>query len=314
MNIVKSKTVRPNLRMRITRDLSRNRYVYLMAVPVIIYYLIFMYGPMYGAQIAFRHYTVQGGITGSRWVGLQYFEQFVSGPFFSRTLTNTLLISFYNIIFAFPAPIILALLLNELKSIKFKRTVQTIIYLPHFISLVVVAGLIRSFVARDGIITDLFVMLGMNRTDLLSIPGAFRSIYTISGIWQGVGWGTIIYLSAITAIDAELYEAAIVDGANRFQQARYITLPGLAPTITTLLILRVGQVMSVGYEKIILLYNPGIYQTADVISSYVYRVGLEASFQPSYSTAVNLFQSVVNFILVTLSNRVSKAINGYGLW
>lgn len=302
------------LNYRFKRDIIRNKYVYLMFIPILIYYGLFQYGPMYGAQIAFRRYTVSGGITGGDWVGLTYFRQFITGPFFVRTLRNTLLISIYNIIFVFPGPILLALLLNEIRSVKFKRTVQTIVYLPHFISLVVIAGLIRTFVARNGLITDIAVWFGMNRTDLLSLPNAFRSIYTISDLWQGVGWGTIIYLSAITSIDAELYEAAIVDGANRFQQMVSITLPALGPTIVTLFILRLGQVMSVGFEKIILLYNPGIYETADVISSYVYRVGLEASFQPSYSTAVNLFQSVINFLLVTLSNRISKAVNGFGLW
>lgn len=229
-------------------------------------------------------------------------------------MRNTLLISFYQLIFAFPAPIILAILLNELRSEKFKRTVQTIIYLPHFISMVVICGMIYSFVFRDGVITDIMVLFGMDRTNMLGEPQYFRTIYTASGIWQGVGWGTIIYLSALTSIDPQQYEAAIVDGAGRFQQMWYVTLPGIIPTIITMFILQLGKVMSVGFEKIILLYNPNTYEVADVISSYVYRMGLSEGTQFSATTAIGLFSSAINFTLIVLANTLSKKLNNSSLW
>lgn len=303
-----------SLWQRVRRELSANRYVYLMALPVVIYYIIFCYAPMYGAQIAFKRFDVAKGIMGSDWVGLRYFAEFINGPYFFRLMRNTLLISFYELIFAFPAPILLALLLNELRSEKFKRTVQTIIYLPHFISIVIICGMIHDFVSRDGVITDLLVLLGMERTNLLGDPAFFRSVYIISGIWQGVGWGTIIYLSALTSIDPQQYEAAIVDGANRFHQIWYITLPGIAPTITTMFILQLGKVMSVGFEKIILLYNPNTYEVADVISTYVYRMGLSEGTQFSATTAIGLFSSAINFLLILTANQVTRKLSHTSLW
>ncbi len=303
-----------SLWQRVRRELSANRYVYLMALPVVIYYIIFCYAPMYGAQIAFKRFDVAKGIMGSDWVGLRYFAEFINGPYFFRLMRNTLLISFYELIFAFPAPILLALLLNELRSEKFKRTVQTIIYLPHFISIVIICGMIHDFVSRDGVITDLLVLLGMERTNLLGDPAFFRSVYIISGIWQGVGWGTIIYLSALTGIDPQQYEAAIVDGANRFHQIWYITLPGIAPTITTMFILQLGKVMSVGFEKIILLYNPNTYEVADVISTYVYRMGLSEGTQFSATTAIGLFSSAINFLLILTANQVTRKLSHTSLW
>lgn len=299
---------------RIVRELKRNKYVYIMIIPIVAYYGVFCYAPMYGAQIAFKRFDISKGITGSEWVGFKYFADFITGPYFFRLMRNTLLISFYQLIFAFPAPIILAILLNELRSEKFKRTVQTIIYLPHFISMVVICGMIYSFVFRDGIITDLMVLLGMERTNMLGQPEYFRTIYTASGIWQGVGWGTIIYLSALSAIDPQQYEAAIVDGANRFKQMWYVTLPGIVPTIITMLILQLGRVMSVGFEKIILLYNPNTYEVADVISSYVYRMGLSEGTQFSATTAIGLFSSAINFMMIVLANSLSKKLNNSSLW
>lgn len=307
-------TKKRSLWQRIQRELSANRYVYLMALPVIIYYIIFCYAPMYGAQIAFKRFDVAKGIMGSDWVGFKYFAEFITGPYFFRLMRNTLLISFYEIIFSFPAPILLALLLNELRSEEFKRTVQTIIYLPHFISIVIICGMIHDFVSRDGVVTDLLVMLGMERTNMLGAPQFFRSIYIISGIWQGVGWGTIIYLSALTGIDPQQYEAAIVDGANRLHQVWYITLPGIAPTITTMFILQLGKVMSVGFEKIILLYNPNTYEVADVISTYVYRMGLSEGTQFSATTAIGLFSSAINFLLILTANQVTRKLSHTSLW
>lgn len=303
------------LKKRFVREIKKHKYVYLMAVPVILYYVIFSYIPMYGAQIAFRKYSLGGGFSDGEWVGLQYFADFMLGPYFWRLMRNTLMISLKQLIFNFPAPIILAILLNELSSVKFKRTVQTVIYLPHFISLVVICGLIRTFVSRDGFITDFFVnFMGMNRANMLGSPEFFQPIYIISGIWQGVGWGSIVYLSALSGIDVEQYEAAVVDGAGRFQQIIKITLPGISPTIVTMLILQLGRTMSVGFEKIILLYNPSTYETADVISSYVYRLGLAEGSQFSYTTAIGLFSSVINFILIIMANSVSRKVNESGLW
>lgn len=300
--------------MRIARELRRNCYVYLMALPVIAYYLLFCYGPMYGAQIAFRNFTAFKGITGSEWVGMKWFVNFIQGPYFSRVMVNTLLISLYQLVFGFPAPILLALLLNELGNERFKRVVQSIVYLPHFISLVVICGMIRTFVARNGIITEMLTLFGFPRTNLLGDPRYFRTVFVASGVWQTIGWNSIVYLSALTAVSPDLYESATIDGANRLQKTLYITLPSITPTIVTMFILRLGQIMSVGSEKILLLYNPNTYEVADVISTYVYRVGLSESFQPSYSTAVGLFSSVINFALILIANSISKKATESSLW
>lgn len=285
-----------------------------MVLPVLAYYIIFCYGPMYGAIIAFKNFDISKGIWGSDWVGAKHFVDFFNNVHFSRLLKNTFLISFYQIFWGFPAPIIFALLLNEIRHNKFKRVVQTATYLPHFVSMVVICGLIQSFVGRDGIITDILVSFGMERTNMLLKPEYFRTIYVSSEIWQQVGWSSIIYLSALSGIDQQLYEAATVDGAGRFKQALHVTLPGILPTVITMLILRLGQVMSVGFEKIILLYSPITYETADVISSFVYRKGLGESFQYSFTTAVGLFTSLINLLLVVISNKMSKKISGTGLW
>ena len=305
---------RRTIPMRIARELRRNRYVYLMALPVIAYYLLFCYGPMYGAQIAFRNFTAFKGIAGSEWVGMKWFVNFIQGPYFSRVMVNTLLISLYQLIFGFPAPILLAPLLNELGNERFKRVVQSIVYLPHFISLVVICGMIRTFVARNGIITELLTLFGFPRTNLLGDPRYFRTVFVASGVWQTIGWNSIVYLSALTAVSPDLYESATIDGANRLQKTLYITLPSITPTIVTMFILRLGQIMSVGSEKILLLYNPNTYEVADVISTYVYRVGLSESFQPSYSTAVGLFSSVINFALILIANSISKKATESSLW
>ena len=285
-----------------------------MAIPVIAYYIIFQYGPMYGATIAFKQFDIVKGIWDSPWVGFKYFKEFFESFYFERTLRNTLVISLYQLVLGFPAPIIFALLLNELRNQRFKRAVQTITYLPHFVSTVVICGMIYDFVSRDGFITDLFVLLGGERTNLLGQPQYFRAIYVLSGIWQEVGWGTIIYLSALSGIDMEQYEAARIDGAGRFRQLINITLPGIMPTVIILFILRLGQMMSVGFEKIILLYNPNTYETADVISSYVYRKGLGESFQFSFTAAVGLFNSVINFALLIAANQISKKVSETSLW
>ena len=250
---------------------------------------------------------------GSDWVGLQHFVDFFSSIYFGRILKNTLTISISTLVFSFPAPIILALLINELRSKKYARVVQTITYLPHFISTVVICGMIVNFVSTEGVITSILGHFGVERQNLLQNANMFVPIYVISGIWQGVGWGSIIYLSALQGISQELYEAAVIDGANRWQQTLHVTIPGIVPTIITLLILNMGSLLNVGFEKIILLYNDAILETSDVISTFVYRKGiLNQSW--SYSTAVGLFNSVINFILLITSNQISKKVNNTSLW
>jgi putative aldouronate transport system permease protein len=294
-------------------DLVKNKYIYLMLLPVVAYYTVFCYIPIYGAQIAFKDYSPGLGIWGSPWVGLKHYLAFFTGPYFARTLRNTILISLYSIIFSFPAPIILALSLNEVRVKSFKRIVQTISYLPHFISMVVICGLIREFTNSEGLISVIIQALGGEAKTMLLYPNMFRSIYIISGIWQGIGWGAIIYMAALTGIDPNLYDAAYVDGANRLRRVLHITIPGIAPTIIIMFILRVGSIMNVGFEKIILLYNSNIYETADVISSFVYRAGL-LERRYSYSAAVGLFNSLVNFMFVYAANAISRKMNETSLW
>ncbi len=294
-------------------DIIKHKYIYLMILPVIAWYIIFFYMPMYGAQIAFKDYNMGLGIFESSWVGFKHFKMFFNGIYFWRTLRNTLLLSVYSLIFGFPAPIILALLLNEVRCKSFKHTVQTLSYLPYFISLVVVCSIIREFTASNGVINAFLGLFGAERRSMLLDPSLFRPIYVISGIWQKLGWDSIIYLAALSGVDPTQYDAAVVDGAGRFKQMLHVTLPGIAPTIIIMFILRVGQMMNVGFEKIILLYNENIYETADVISSYVYRKGiLEQSY--SYGSAVGLFNSVVNFTFVITANTISRKVNETSLW
>lgn len=304
---------RKNFFTAVKKDFIRNKNIYLLALPVLIWYAIFMYGPMYGAQIAFKNFSPALGIAGSKWVGLKHFLDFFQSFYFARLLMNTLLISIYGLIFVFPAPIILALLLNELRNIRYRRFIQTITYIPHFISVVVVCGLIVNFLKTDGLISVLISNFGGENRNLLLDPSLFRTIYISTEIWQQVGWSSIIYLAALASIDMELFDAAKIDGANRWRQVWHITLPGILPTIVILLILRLGTILNVGFEKVMLLYNPSTYITADVISTFVYRRGiLEANF--SYSAAVGLFNSVLTFILVILSNMISKKTTAISLW
>jgi putative aldouronate transport system permease protein len=300
-------------RGRFVRDFARNKYLYLMMIPVIAYYVVFHYAPMYGAVIAFKNYTPMKGILGSDWVGLKNFADFFHSYYFWRILKNTILISVYTLIFEFPAPILLALLLNEIRSKAFRRTAQTITYMPYFISLVVICGIITDFTNADGVINRLFMLFGYDGQAMLQKPELFRPIYVLSEIWQHVGWESIIYIAALMNVDQEQYEAARMDGASRLKQMFYITLPGIMPTIAIMLILRMGNLMNVGFEKIILLYNPGTYDTADVISSFVYRKGL-LEFGWSYSSAVGLFNSVINLALLVTANAISRRVNNNSLW
>ncbi len=304
---------RESFSIRVKKDWKRNRSLYLMVLPVILFYILFHYKPMYGAIIAFQDYNPRQGVTGSEWVGFDQFIRFFTSPYFGRLVKNTLLLSVYGIIFGFPAPIILALLLNELRARRFKKTVQTITYLPHFISLVVVTGIIKDFTQSTGLINDIIVMFGGERSSLIQNPALYRTIYIVSDIWQGIGWGSIIYLSALSGVDQQLYEAASIDGAGRWKQLIHVTLPGIAPTIVIMLIMRMGQLLGTGYEKTILLYNEATYETADVIASYIYRVGiLERNW--SYSTAIGLFNSVINLALLIATNKISRRVSETSLW
>lgn len=293
--------------------IASNYELYIMIIPVIVFYLIFMYWPMYGVLMAFQDYKPMLGISGSMWVGFDNFMAFFKSVNFARVLKNTLSISVGTLLFSFPTPILLALSINELRNKYFKKTVQTVTYMPHFISLVITCSLIREFTANTGIITQFAQLFGYSGKTMLSQPGLFAPIYIISGIWQEIGWNSIIYLAALSSIDAQLYEAAEIDGAGKLVQTIHVTLPGILPTIIILFIMKMGTLLSVGYEKILLLYNPGIYETADVISTYVYRLGFESS-NYSLSTAIGLFNSVINIVLLCVSNKICNKVNGTSLF
>jgi len=294
--------------------LRRDKYLVLLVLPVLVYYAIFHYIPMYGVIIAFKQFKPLKGILGSDWAGFYYFQLFFESAYFWRLLKNTLLLSIYSLLWGFPVPIIFALLLNELKEGLFKKSVQTISYLPHFISIVVICGMIVNFTSpKGGVINTMLGWFGIAPIPFLTEPSWFRDIYISSSIWQGFGWSSIIYLAAIAGIDPQLYEASEMDGANRWQKMWYITLPCLLPTIVILLILNVGNLMDVGFEKINLLYNPTTYETADVISTYVYRQGIQNA-DYSYSTAIGLFNNVINLILLVTVNRISRKVSETSLW
>lgn len=310
-------------RERFLKELDKGKYVYLMFLPVLVYYIIFCYVPMYGIVIAFRNFVPGQGFFSGQWVGLKHFINFFKSPFFVRTMRNTVMLNLWDLAFGFPAPIILALLLNEVKTEWFKKTVQTISYLPHFVAMVVIISIVKDVLSSDGLFNEINKWIQVNFANLnpneykpimyLDKPALFRPIYVFSGIWQGVGWGSIIYLSALSNIDVQLYEAAEIDGAGRFRKMLHITLPGIAPTVITLLIFAIGGMFSSGFEKIILLYKPLTYDVADVVATYVYRKGLEEA-EFSFSTAVGLFNTIINFSLLVLVNKVSRKITETSLW
>ena len=284
----------------------------LFALPLV-YYILFHYMPIYGALIAFKDFNAKKGILGSEWVGFRYVLQFLRDPYFFKVFRNTLVLNIFALLFGFPAPILFALLLNECKHGGYKRVVQSVSYLPHFISTVVVCGMIVNFLATQGVLNDFLAALGFERTSFLQRPQYFRTIYIASGVWQNVGWGAIIYLAALSGINTELYEAVLIEGANRLQKTIYVTLPGILPTISIMLILRIGSLMRIGFEKILLLYNGATFETADVIDTFVYRRGiLGADF--SYATAVGLFKSIVAMVLLVMANRFSKRFGETSLW
>lgn len=306
---------RKPFRQRLIRDIKRYKFIYLLGFLCLTYYIIFCYLPMGGIVIAFKDFRAARGIFGSKWADpwYKYFDQFFNGYYFWRLLRNTLLINLQDLIFGFPAPIILALLLNELRNQKFKRVVQTVSYLPHFISQVVVCGIILDFFSSSGVVNQVIQMLGGQKILFMQDASWFQPIFVGSGIWQGIGYGSIIYLSALGGVDASLYDAATIDGCSRFGRVLHVTIPGILPTIVIMLILRVGSMLNVGFEKIILLYNETTYETADVISSFVYRYGMQKG-NYSYATAVGLFNSLFNFILLVAVNAFSRKVSEISLW
>lgn len=305
---------KPSPRVRaIKRDLRMNWVVYVMAIPVIAYFIIFNYIPMGGVLMAFENYKIKKGILGSNWVWFANFTKFINSVYFWRLIRNTVLISVYGLVFSFPFPIIFALCLNEVRNSGFKKITQTISYLPYFISTVVVVSILNDFCKSSGALTKLARFFGDDGGALIARPEWFRTLYIGSNIWQHLGYNSIIYISALSSVDQELYEAAYIDGAGRWRQTLHVTLPGILPTIVILLIMRLGQMMNVGYEKTILMYSPATYETADIIGSYVYRVGIQDA-DYSYSTAINLFNSVINFCILFVANKISRSVSEISLW
>lgn len=298
----------------IAKAIKRNWQLYVLITPVVVYFLIFCYWPMYGVQLGFKNFIAVDGIWGSPWVGFKHFERFFRSYHFWNLIKNTVGISFYSLVVGFPVPILLALMMNELKSKVFKKTLQTITYAPHFLSTVVLAGMVITFLSPDkGIINILIKALGGEPIAFMTESSWFKSIYVLSGVWQNSGWNSIIYMAALAGIPPELYEAAIVDGATKLQRIRHITLPGILPTATTLLILNVGHIMNVGFEKAYLLQTPLNKSASDIISTYVYSVGLLGA-DYSFSTAVGLFNSVINFLLLVIVNQTAKKLSETSLW
>lgn len=295
------------------KSIRKNWELYLLLVPVILYFLIFHYYPLYGLQIAFKDFIATKGITGSPWVGFKHFERFFDSYYFGRLIKNTIGIGVFTLLVSFPVPIIIALLLNEVKSLRFKKFVQTIIYAPHFLSTVVVVGMLLLFLKSDGMINQVIMLFGGTPIDFITEPAWFKSIYVLSDVWQTMGWSSIIYIAALSAVDPAQHEAAMMDGASKFQRMIHINIPAIMPTIVILFILNVGSVMAIGFEKVFLLQNDLNMSTSDVISTFVYRSGiLEAQY--SFSAAVGLFNSIINFILLIMVNQIAKKVSDTSLW
>ncbi|GAA5211714.1 ABC transporter permease [Microbacterium kyungheense] len=295
------------------KALKKDWRLYTLLVLPVVFLLIFRYIPMAGNVIAFRRFRPGGSMFGDEWVGLRYVELFINDPTFWRAFWNTLILGGLTLLIVFPLPIVLALMFNELRSHRFKRVAQSISYLPHFMSIVIVAGMVLQLTALKGSINQTIEFFGGEAIPFMQLPQWFPTIYVGSEIWQTVGWGTILYLAALTTIDPQLYEAARIDGANRWQQIWHVTLPGIRPTMIVLLILNIGTFMAVGFEKILLLYNPLLYPTADVISTYLYRVGIISS-NFSYATAIGLFESLIGLALILTANAISRRTVGTSLW
>lgn len=290
-------------------------WLYLLMLPGLIYLIIFNYMPLYGIAIAFQNFNFVKGISGSQWIGLKNFQELFRSAQFLRVFRNSLEFSILRLICTFPMPILLALLLNEVHHTRYKKAVQTIVYIPHFISWVVVSCLVINLLqpTSDGAVNAFLGLFGVAPANYLTSPAHFRSIVVIAEIWKGAGWGTIVYLSALTQLDPQIYEAAYIDGANRWQVIRRITLPGIMSTVSVVLILRLGGLMNNGFEQIYLLYSPLVYEVADVFETYTYRIGIQGG-RYSYSTAVGLFKSVIGFILIMCSNAISRKISESSLF
>lgn len=295
------------------KEMYRCKALYAMILPAIITTFIFHYIPIYGLQIAFKDYSTGAGIWGSEWVGLEHFKRFVSYPYFWKMLRNTIWISVCSLLINMPCPIIFAIMLNELKSEKIKKVSNMITYAPHFMSTIVVCSMTSLFLKKDGLINILLGFLGIEAVDFLTIPGAFAFIYALSGLWQGLGWGTIIYMATLSGVSQELVEAARIDGASRMQVIRHVQIPHLKPTVVTLFIMNLGRVLSVGFEKVFLLQNPLNKPASSVISTYTYEIGLVGG-DFSYSSAIGLFNNVVGFLMVVLANQISKKVAKVSLW
>ena len=304
---------RPGLPLVRRRRIRQNIPLYAMFLPVIAFYFIFKYLPMGGLVIAFKNFNFAKGIWGSPWVGLRYFEMLFNAPATLNIIRNTFVLSVLRIIFGFPAPILLALMINEMRENWYKKTIQTVSYMPHFVALVVVCGLLREFCLTTGLINDIIAFFGGTRVNLLSSLDHYRTVYVVSNIWQNIGWNSIIYLSALSSVDASLHEAAAIDGAGRIRRIIHVNLPAILPVIIIQLILRIGNLMTQGYEKTILLYSPIVYEKADLISTYVYRYGLEKT-QYSYGSAVGVFNSVANLIFLITANKISARLSETSLW
>lgn len=298
---------------RLRKDFRKNWILYLMALPALLYFLVYSYAPMAGLYIAFTDYKITDGLFSGDWVGLQWFIRFFQGPYFVRLLRNTLLLSLETLVWGFPIPIIFALVLNEIRSKPFKRVAQTITYLPHFISMIVICGLVIDFTSLDGLFNTIIQAFGGEPIAFLTKPEWFRTVYVASEVWQTFGWNSIIFLAALTGIDVQQFEAARLDGASRVQQMIYISLPSIMPTIVTVLLMRIGQLMSIGFEKVFNLYSPATYETADIIATYVYRQGI-LSANYSSAAAVGLFNSAINLILVFMMNKISRKLTETSLW
>ncbi|MEO2206987.1 ABC transporter permease subunit [Paenibacillus pabuli] len=305
---------KPNISRKRWQKVWRNWELYVFIAPAFLYFLIFHYGPMYGIQIAFKNYNPVRGVFGSPWVGFDHFVRFFESYYFWDLMWNTLAISLYELAVGFPIPIILALAFNELKHKRFKKLVQTVTYAPHFISVVVMVGMVIAFLSPStGILIRFVEWMGIDAPSFLTSPAWFKTVYVLSGVWQSAGWGTIIYLAALSGVDPGLHEAAIIDGANRLQRIRHINIPVLVPTMTILLILNMGSLLGVGFEKILLMQNPLNMESSDVISTFVYRSGLENA-QYSFSTAVGLFNSVINAFLLVTVNQIVRKTSENSLW
>ena len=294
-------------------DFKKHWPLYLMVLPTVIFYIVWLYMPMYGIQVAFRDFMPRRGITGSPWVGMDNFVAFFNSAFAWRVIRNTFLLSFYNLVWVFPVPIIFALLLYEIRNEPFKRVIQTISYMPFFISLVVVSGIFINFSATNGVFGEMQRTMGRDAINLFGVPGLFRTMFNITEVWQNTGFNSIIFLAALASVNPELFEAAKIDGASRLRQVWHVSLPGILPTITILLVLRIGNLMTVSFERVLLLQNGLTMEVSDVISTFVFRRGL-VDFNFGLATAVGLFNSVVNFAFLLAANKFANKVTGTGLW